>query len=334
LIDGRVAGTAFPYATIFTGGIVPTAWRPITSYGAIDLPTYFLDVTPFVPLLTDGKAHTFTIDVASAENDHATLQNWFVSGNLQVITDTTTTRPTTGRITLYEGDPFAQTSTVGSVGANGDVQVTVKATRRLRVEAEIVSGSGRRSHVAFSQNLQYSNLQQYLQNADIQNVFQTATGQVSSTHNGQLAVLDDFSYPLNINFTILNANGSDFKALFDHSYNRDLLPSPVITRSNIQERQLASGFFHLASTGNTGNGTNSNIFRYKDAAGNTFNRQVNAVLNNITLDIQSGNLAPAPALKLPAGQQIPFSSFAKPRLPGLRHGIEALVDDLLGHSLN
>jgi hypothetical protein len=27
LVDGRVAGAAYPYATIFTGGIVPSAWR-------------------------------------------------------------------------------------------------------------------------------------------------------------------------------------------------------------------------------------------------------------------------------------------------------------------
>ena len=27
LVDGKVAGAAFPYAVIFTGGIIPTAWR-------------------------------------------------------------------------------------------------------------------------------------------------------------------------------------------------------------------------------------------------------------------------------------------------------------------
>lgn len=27
LVDGQLAGVAYPYATIFTGGIVPTAWR-------------------------------------------------------------------------------------------------------------------------------------------------------------------------------------------------------------------------------------------------------------------------------------------------------------------
>ncbi|TFK42579.1 peptide N-acetyl-beta-D-glucosaminyl asparaginase amidase A-domain-containing protein [Crucibulum laeve] len=317
LIDGQLAGVAFPYATIFTGGIVPTAWRPITSYGALDLPTYFLDVTPFVPLLTDGKSHNFTIDVASAESDHTILQNWFVSGLLQVIMDSSPRR-TTGKMTKYSATPFAQSTITGAVGKNGDVNVTVAATRSVHIESDIISGSGKSNHVVWSQNLQYSNIQNFLQNATIQNVFQTATGQVTSMHNSVLNVFDNFDYPLNINLTLLTPDGSSFKSLFDHSYNRDLLPlGPIIPRFNIQERQLASGFFQTASTGNTGNGTNSNVFRYKDAAGNTYNREVNAALNNITLDHQSGSLAPITTKH----SSTPLQSddkFEKARLPGGR----------------
>lgn len=144
-----------------------TLYRPITSYGALDLPTYFLDVTPFVPLLTDGKPHTFTIDVVSAEDDHTILQNWFVSGLLQVITDASS-KPTTGNITSYSADPFAQTSVTGSVGDNGDVNVTITATRKIQIEASILSGSGKSTHVVWSQDLQYTNVQNYLQDTIVQ----------------------------------------------------------------------------------------------------------------------------------------------------------------------
>lgn len=70
LVDGQLAGIAFPYATIFTGGILPSSWRPISSFGAYDLPTYYVDLTPFIPVLVDGKPHNISIDVASAESDH------------------------------------------------------------------------------------------------------------------------------------------------------------------------------------------------------------------------------------------------------------------------
>ncbi|KAI8989648.1 peptide N-acetyl-beta-D-glucosaminyl asparaginase amidase A-domain-containing protein [Trametes punicea] len=317
LVDGQVAGVAFPYAVIFTGGIVPTAWRPITSYGALDLPTYFIDLTPFVPVLTDGQPHNISIDVVSAEEDHAINQNWFVSGNLQVVTDSSS-KPTTGKITKYDASPFAVTKTSGSVGDNGDVNVTVSATRNIHIEAEITSGSGKTTHVVWTQSLEFSNTQQFLDNTFIQNVFQTASGSFSSTHNGVPSLIDTFSYPLNINITVLTPDGNNFVATFDHSYDRTSLPAPFILGSTIHERQLASGFFHLASTGNTGNGTNFNTFTYVDLAGNTYDREVTAVDNNITSDHQGGSLAPRSTIAFPSfSPQTPFV-VAQPRLPGGR----------------
>ncbi|KAF5331091.1 hypothetical protein D9619_005764 [Psilocybe cf. subviscida] len=316
-VDGMVAGVAYPYATIFTGGIVPTAWRPITSYGALDLPTYFIDITPFVPILTDGQPHAISLDVVSAEDDHTILQNWFLSAALQVFTDPSP-KPTTGKMTLYSADPFSQTTTTGSVDSS-DVNVTVSATRNLRIESTIVSGSGKVNHVVFSQNLQYKNVQNFLDDAQIQNVLQTASGTVLSTHNGVPVVQDTFSYPLGINLTNLDPSGNSFKATFDHSYVRDLLPFPAVVKSTIQERQLATGFFFLSSSGNTGNGTNSNTFNYVDDAGNTYSRVVDAVLNNITFDKQTGSLAPrAPRPQPPFKLNPAQAGFTTPRLPNAR----------------
>ncbi|KAI0647264.1 peptide N-acetyl-beta-D-glucosaminyl asparaginase amidase A-domain-containing protein [Trametes meyenii] len=317
LVDGQVAGVAFPYAVIFTGGIAPTAWRPITSYGAIDLPTYFLDLTPFVPILTDGNPHNISLDVVSAEDSHAINQNWFVSGNLQVVTDPSG-KPTTGKITKYEASPFAVANTTGSVGDNGDVNVTVSASRSIHVEAEITSGSGKTTHVVWSQNLEFSNTQQFLDDFGVQIVSQTASGTFTSTHDGVQSLVDQFSFPLIINITNLTPDGSSFVTNFDHSYERTSLPAPFILGSTIHERQLATAFFTISSSGNFGNGTNSNTFSYTDLAGNTYDREVTAVDNNITADHQGGTLAPRNKVALPSfAQQTPFV-ITKPRLPGAR----------------
>jgi hypothetical protein len=176
---------------------------------------------------------------------------------------------------------------------------------------------------------------------------------VLSTHNGVPVVVDDFSYPLGINFTELDPSGescqstlytlpkipsqttfSTVKSTFDHSYNRDLLPLPIVAGSRILERQTASvllvpllmkqithrlqaGFFFTSPTGNTGNGTNSNTFSYSDQAGNTYSRVVDAVLNKITFDEQTGSLAPLPMPRQDPLQ--PFTGFTgKIRLPGGR----------------
>ncbi|KAL7277453.1 hypothetical protein ACG7TL_008374 [Trametes sanguinea] len=59
------------------------------------------------------------------------------------------------------------------------------------------------------------------------------------------------------------------------------------------------GFFHTASTGNTGNGTNSNTFSYVDLGGNTYDREVTTVDNNITFDYQGGTLVPRKTVAFP-----------------------------------
>lgn len=141
--------------------------RPITAYGALDLPTYFLDLTPFVPILTDGKNHNISIDVVSAERDHAINDNWFVSGNLQVITDTSN-NPTSGRMTSYKADDYAITSVSSKESRNGDVTITVKASRQISITSDIVSGSGKRNHVSWTQSLSYQNIQLYQKNATVQ----------------------------------------------------------------------------------------------------------------------------------------------------------------------
>ncbi|KAJ4487950.1 peptide N-acetyl-beta-D-glucosaminyl asparaginase amidase A-domain-containing protein [Lentinula aciculospora] len=314
LIDGKVAGTAFPYPVVFTGGILPTAWRPITSYGALDLPTYVLDVTPFLPLVTDGVAHNFTLDVISAETDGAINQNWFVSGLLQVITASTST-PTTGNMSVYNADDFPVTSATANVASNGDVTITVTASRTIHIESNVCSGDDCTA-VVFDQSLDYSNVQTYLDGFNIQNVLQTASGTVSSTHNGVTSLKDDYSYPFAVNITSLNNNGSMFETVFDHSYNRVLLPAPFILGSTIQERQIAGGFFEETSAGNTGNGTSNNTFSYVDTAGNTFSRTVRAALNNITFDIISGSLSDTEETVVSQTSQ--QAKFAGARMPGGR----------------
>ncbi|KAF9053698.1 hypothetical protein BDZ89DRAFT_1004690 [Hymenopellis radicata] len=317
LVDGQVAGAAFPYAVIFTGGINPSLWRPISAYGALDEPTYFIDVTPFVPLLTDGNPHTFTLDVVSAETDHTIDQNWFVSGLLQVITDSSSA-PTTGNITVYDVAPFAETSVSGTVSNSGaDVNITVNATRNIHIESTVVSGSGGVTHVVWTQNLTFSNVQSYRDDAVVQLLQQTAVGYVVSKHNDETVVLDTFSYPLDIDFRFGNADFTNWTSSVNHSYDRVLQANPLVLGTTIHNVQNTDGFFQLRAGGNFGNGTNNNTFSYVDTAGNTFSRRVNAALNVITLDEESGTLVPASAQKnsaTMAGETV--VSADQVRLPG------------------
>ena len=62
-IDDAFAGMVLPFPVIFTGGIVPGLWRRIVGLQAFDLKEHEIDITPFLPLLCDGKPHRFDIRV-------------------------------------------------------------------------------------------------------------------------------------------------------------------------------------------------------------------------------------------------------------------------------
>ncbi|KAI9451408.1 peptide N-acetyl-beta-D-glucosaminyl asparaginase amidase A-domain-containing protein [Lactarius psammicola] len=289
LVDGRVAGVAFPYPVIFTGAILPAVWSPITAYGAIDMPTYHLDLTPFIPILTDGGPHIITLDVASTEDNHEINQNWFISGLLQVTLDSSEV-PTTGNITVYEASDFA-TLTSASLQGNGvDVGIIYNASHVVHIEAEIIAGSGARTEVVFTQELQYGHVRNYFQHFTTMNLLQIAYGEVLSTHNGEIALQDTFSYPLIIDITP-SPDGSSKSVEVNHAYDRDLRPAPFILGTTIVERQLAGGSY--ASAGHTvSHVTSNNTFNYVDTEGNTYTRQVNSSSNSITGDNTGGSLAP------------------------------------------
>ncbi|EMR70870.1 putative peptide-n4-(n-acetyl-beta-glucosaminyl)asparagine amidase a protein [Eutypa lata UCREL1] len=69
LIDGLLASVQWPFPVIFTGGVVPSLHRPIVGLQAFDIREHQIDITPWLPLLCDGKEHTFTIRVIGVEDN-------------------------------------------------------------------------------------------------------------------------------------------------------------------------------------------------------------------------------------------------------------------------
>ncbi|CAH8358221.1 unnamed protein product [Eruca vesicaria subsp. sativa] len=80
-IDGRVAGAVWPFPVVFTGGINPLLWRPVTAIGSFDLPSYDIEVTPFLGSLLDGEGHEVGFSVTNA------LNVWYVDANLHLWLD-------------------------------------------------------------------------------------------------------------------------------------------------------------------------------------------------------------------------------------------------------
>ncbi|CAH1430701.1 unnamed protein product [Lactuca virosa] len=82
-IDGQLVGSVIPFPVIFTGGINPLFWEPVVSIGAFDLPTYDIDLTPFLGLLLDNKKHSIGLQVADG------ISFWLIDANLHLWLDHT-----------------------------------------------------------------------------------------------------------------------------------------------------------------------------------------------------------------------------------------------------
>lgn len=139
-----------------------------------------------MPLLTDGESHDITIDVVSADPDHTINSNWIISANLQIITGASS-EPTTGTMLSYNVDPFAQyTDSLSPV--QGGVEITTQATRKLRIESEVMCGDGSSKRVVWSQDLSFSATQWFLGDALIQ-VWHCSSSPRCRTHTAHHSIL-------------------------------------------------------------------------------------------------------------------------------------------------
>ncbi|XP_014558656.1 hypothetical protein COCVIDRAFT_24903 [Bipolaris victoriae FI3] len=168
LIDGQLAGVAWPFPVIFTGAFLPVLWRPVVGIDAFDLQEDEIDITPFIPLLNDGKNHIFEIQVLGIADDGngtgtfttAIESHWVVTGKVFVWLDANTT-PLTGTapvsgsaasIRLYS-DTKEGTYSAGVYSLTCSVQVA----RSIYIESTLDAADGRRTAV-WSQNLTFSHM--------------------------------------------------------------------------------------------------------------------------------------------------------------------------------
>ncbi|KAG8472339.1 hypothetical protein CXB51_034268 [Gossypium anomalum] len=111
-LDGEVIGAVWPFTVVYTGGINPLLWRPISAIGSFDLPTYDIEITPFLGNLLNGKPHKLSFSVTNA------LNVWYIDANLHLWLDSKSAK-TEGKLLQYDIVPLSVTSVVDFKGLNG-----------------------------------------------------------------------------------------------------------------------------------------------------------------------------------------------------------------------
>lgn len=207
-IDGQLAGVQWPFPVIFTGGVVPGLWRPIVGIDAFDLREHEIDITPWLPILCNGKEHTFEIRVAGILDDgkgsgiitETVGSSWYVTGKIFVWLDEDANSITTGKApTVLLPAPvisLSQYLTQNADGANETLSYTTNVKRDVSISALVKSQKGTNLQT-WSQSLAVANYGLYTDFGAVQQNNQTTTGTDQST--GGVYYKSSYSYPLYAN---------------------------------------------------------------------------------------------------------------------------------------
>ncbi|PRP75551.1 hypothetical protein PROFUN_09037 [Planoprotostelium fungivorum] len=315
-IDGQLAGTVFPYAVIYTGGINPLLWRPSASYGSYDQPTYYIDVTPFLGTLTDDAPHNFTLTVRGMGQNSSIDDNWFLTGNLQVYLSSCEER-TTGEMKEYEPGPDTLTPEVLYRFQNNKTAASVRVatTRSLSISAEITS-CGNTVEVRYEQYSEYTNFMTISNMGNNQYVDQLTFSKIRSTHGGKMVYRGDFVYPITVNTSYISYGGNNgtILAIVNHGMNSQSNLPMTEEQVEIVFQQDGNGSFTLQNgIGVSGTGGQNLVFVYRDSNERSYSRYLEVEQNKIKSDLAFGTLKDIPSgfspQEVDESDSRPFSSF-------------------------
>ena len=215
-IDGQVAGFAPVYPWIFTGGIDPFLWAPIPGVQTLNFVPYRVDLSPFAVPLSDGNAHTISLNVFNANNYFLASANLFVYLNYF-------SNSLAGGVKV-SGDyqpPLAIQENIKQVNGYPNGSISTRSTRHLTIEGYVNVSPNETLVTKIQQDATFFNQQRYTISPTeyVQDIAQntrlitkstyqdikTGPGQSSST----LVNLRQLSYPLTADIALAyNSDGS------------------------------------------------------------------------------------------------------------------------------
>ncbi|KAL8144207.1 hypothetical protein V2J09_017239 [Rumex salicifolius] len=190
LDDSFIVGAIWPFTVVYTGGINPLLWRPITGLGSFDLPTYDIELTPFLGKLLDEKTHRIGFGVTNA------LNVWYVDANLHLWLDEKSSR-TFGKLSSYHAPDLHVSVKSGFSGLNGTFMT--KANRTVLSSGWVRSSYGEIT-TSCTQEFSYLNLMLMGDNGNVQIVNQTIdfnTSVYSKTPSSEASIIQSYkNFPL------------------------------------------------------------------------------------------------------------------------------------------
>ncbi len=200
-IDGKPAGVAPVYPWIYTGGLDPYLWEPITGIETLNFKPYRVDLTPFAGVLSDGNPHTVSVSVFNANS------GFDIASNLLLYADPNATN-VTGAITsdTLAPQPTVKVEQYLNTAADGTVSgpVNVSSARTWTISGYVLTSHGR-VDTTLQANNSFGNMQselvsntRYQQNITQETDQQELTTTTSAT--GTVQTEHIIRYPLIVNY--------------------------------------------------------------------------------------------------------------------------------------
>ncbi|XP_039128419.1 peptide-N4-(N-acetyl-beta-glucosaminyl)asparagine amidase A-like [Dioscorea cayenensis subsp. rotundata] len=245
-IDDKLAGTIMPFPVIFTGGINPLFWSPIVAIGAFDLPSYHLDITPFLGVLLDGEPHELGFGVTNATSF------WLIDANLHLWLDPVSDQ-VEAELIHHQAPPLAFSADAEFKKLNG--------TFKLGAETKVhVSGWVNSSHgnltIDVEQKMKYKSLIFFRNNGDFKEVLMKGKLKTDVKIKDKLNVVLQrkafkAKYPLYlVTYTLKDENSTSYtvKTNLSHSFNEKknlIVADNVVHSSSVVDTQNGFGWMRV-----------------------------------------------------------------------------------------
>ena len=302
-IDGKAAGVAPVSPWIYTGGIDPYLWEPITGVETLDFKPYRVDLTPFAGMLSDGKPHTVGISVYNANSYFLATANLLLYRDKilaetggDVLENTLSAEPVPS---VVENLTTANGATTGTV--------VVGSKRTFTVKGYVNSAFGRvqttvESTVDFNSNQTFNVSTSGV--PEIQNVDQTSTVDSKTTTQTGLAaeqVATHWSFPLKLDYTFLQNNDGSYTQIVSSNQKHEvsdktsingfaLASSDTVEQVKTSDTLVySSDFSAVLAVGPT---ASSASYLSKDSAGNCFSRALTSK-DRVLTSVQDNKSCPA-----------------------------------------
>lgn len=271
-VDGQMVGSEIPFPVIFTGGINPLFWEPVVAIGAFNLPSYDIELTPFLGTLLDGKVHRIGIEVSDG------ISYWLVNANLHLWLDHIS--PAVEAKSSPDQNPVFEIERTALIRKR-DGSFKIKAERTNRAVGWVKSSAGNFT-TTLSQRYKFTNSIRFQQNGTYKLVRQKVRANREVHHTNELGHAistrkSNRKYPLNmITVTLPGSYKNTYKLLTNvsHSlkdkYNRDG------AKTRVTNSQDSYGWMEVRDHSVIyGKGNTKQSFIYKDLS-NCYYRSVAA----------------------------------------------------------